>query len=63
MSPWEETGKSTMGSAAEQGHSSREGYAEITSGKTTYQQGLTTTCKDCLYKAKLKAGGGGWFVA
>jgi hypothetical protein len=28
------------------GHSSKESYAEITSGKTTYQQGLATTCKD-----------------
>jgi hypothetical protein len=38
--------KSTMGATAEQGHSSRESYAEITSGKTTCQQGLATTCKD-----------------
>jgi hypothetical protein len=46
MSPWEVTGKSTMGSTAEQGHSSSEGYTEITSGKAIYQQGLTATCKD-----------------
>jgi hypothetical protein len=27
-------------------HASRESYAEITSGRSTYQQGLTATCKD-----------------
>jgi hypothetical protein len=43
---WEETDASTMGDTAEQGHSSRESYAEITSGETIYQQGLTATCKD-----------------
>jgi len=40
-----------MGDTAEQEHSTRESYAEITSGETIYQQGLTATCKDCLYKA------------
>jgi len=50
--PWEETGESTVGATAEQEHSSRESNAEITSGKTIYQQGLTATCKDCRYKAR-----------
>ena len=49
--PWEETGKCTMGATAEQGHSSGKGYAEITSGRTVHQQGLTATCKDFPHKA------------
>jgi hypothetical protein len=35
-----------MGGTAEQERSSRESYAEITSGETIDQQGLTATCKD-----------------
>jgi hypothetical protein len=38
------------------GQTSGEGYAEITSGRATSQQGLAATCKDQPYKARPKSG-------
>ena len=55
--PWEETSEGTMGTAGVEAQASREGFAEITSGRTTAQQGLTATCTDPPTEAK--AGGGG----
>jgi len=52
---WEETGKSTMEATAAWGQASTERDAEITSGRTTSQQGLVATCKDPPYKVKPKA--------
>ena len=43
---WEETGKGTGGDAGVWGQASKERPAEITSGRTTIQQGRVTTCKD-----------------
>ena len=43
---WEETGESTRGDAGVWGQASKERHAEITSGRTSIQQGLVTTCKD-----------------
>jgi hypothetical protein len=42
----EETGKSTLRPAGIKAQASWERLAEITSGKTTFQQGLAATCKD-----------------
>lgn len=33
----------------------RERFAEITSGKAYFQQGLVATCKDLRYKGETKA--------
>jgi hypothetical protein len=48
----EETGMSTPWTAGVWGQASGERFAEIMSGRTICQQGLTATCKDCRYKAK-----------
>ncbi len=51
----EVTGKGTAGTAVVKGQTSGEGYAGITSGRATSQQGLAATCKDQPYKAKPKS--------
>ena len=42
----EEMGKCTVRAAGEQVQAPKETYAEITSGKAIFQQGLAATCKD-----------------
>ncbi len=42
----EATGACTLGAAGAGVQTRREGLAEITSGRTIAQQGLTATCKD-----------------
>ena len=42
----EATGACTLGAAGVGVQTRREGLAEITSGRTVAQQGLTATCKD-----------------
>ncbi len=54
---WEETSMRTMRSAGVGVQASREGSAEITSGRAISQQGLTTTCKDPSIKAQAGDGG------
>ena len=44
--PWEETGKSTTGSAGVRAQAPGERCVEITSGRTLSQQGLAATCQD-----------------
>ena len=46
MSQREETGTCTLGAAGVGVQTRGEGLAEITSGRTVAQQGLTATCKD-----------------
>ena len=47
---WEETGKCTTRAAGVGVQARRKGFAEITSGRSHSQQGLTATCKDLPYK-------------
>ena len=47
----EETGNRTLGATGVGVQTRMEGSAEITSGRTVAQQGLTATCKDLLHKA------------
>jgi len=49
---WEETGKGTTRAAGVGVQARRERFAEITSGRSFSQQGLTTTCKDLLIEGK-----------
>jgi len=49
---WEETGESTTGAAGVGVQARSERFAEITSGRSYFQQGLTATCKDFAYKGK-----------
>jgi hypothetical protein len=51
---WEETVKCTIEAAGVWVLTSIEGFTEITTGKSYFQQGLTTTCKDRSYRLKLK---------
>ncbi len=44
--PWEETGMRTRGGTGVRVQACGESYAEITPGRATSQQGLTTTCED-----------------
>lgn len=44
--PREETGKSTAGARRGMGSGTHTQTVEITSGRTTFQQGLAATCKD-----------------
>jgi hypothetical protein len=53
----EEAGSAPCGSTAAQVLASREGLAEITSGRAILQQGLASTCKDPLYKADAEVSG------
>ena len=43
---WEEMGMSTIEAAGVGIQARRERFAEITSGRSYFQQGLTATCKD-----------------
>ena len=43
---WEETGESTTRAAGVWVQARGEGFAEITSGRATSQQGQTATCED-----------------
>jgi hypothetical protein len=54
---WEETGKCTTGTAGAGVQAPGERLAEITSGRTIFQQGLVATCKDPPEEAKARAGG------
>jgi hypothetical protein len=40
------------GTAVARDQASEEGFAEITSGRSRWQQGLVATCEDFLYEAK-----------
>ena len=53
----EATGVCTLGAAGVGVQTRSERLAEITSGRTCAQQGLTATCKDPLCEAKAEAGG------
>jgi len=39
------------GTAVARGQASEEGFAEITSGGSRWQQGLVATCEDFLYRS------------
>ncbi len=52
---WEETGESTRRTTGVWVQASRERFAEITLGKTYFQQGRAATCKDSWYKGKTEA--------
>ena len=54
---WEGTGKRTTRAAGVGVQARRERFAEITSGRSYSQQGLTTTCKDPPTKAMTVGGG------
>ena len=43
---WEETDEGTREASRGKGPGAYGGIAEITSGRTIFQQGLVTTCKD-----------------
>ena len=63
VTSWEETDKCTKGTAGVWVQASREGFAEITLGTTTFQQGLAATCKDSSCKDKSEAMRGFWWGA
>jgi hypothetical protein len=63
MSQREETGTCTLGAAGVGVQTRGEGLAEITSGRTVAQQGLTATCKDLPQEAMPEAAGGQRFGA
>jgi len=48
----EETGKCTPRAAGVRIQARKEGFTEITSGRSYSQQGLATTCKDSLIEGK-----------
>lgn len=50
----EETGKCTAGAAGVGVQTRGERYAEITPGRSNFQQGFATTCKDPRYKGKTR---------
>jgi hypothetical protein len=52
---WEETGKRTTEAAGVGVQTRGEGFAEITSGRSRIQQGLTATCKDLMHKCNDEA--------
>ncbi len=52
---WEETGKCTRRTTGVWVQASGERFAEITLGKTYFQQGDAATCKDSWYKANTEA--------
>jgi len=51
----EETGKSNLQTVVVRARASSEGLAEITSGRSQWQQGLVATCKDCSNEVKAEA--------
>ena len=56
----EVTSKGTEGTLRGRGPSIYTRIAEITPGRSNFQQGLTPTCKDPLTKRELKDVGGFW---
>src|SRR5262245_1789395 len=54
----EETGMCTSGAAGVEVQARRERCAEITSGRSSSQQGLTATCKDLVSEGMTEAQGG-----
>ena len=56
----EETGMCTSGAAGVEVQARREGCAEITSGRSSSQQGLTATCIDLVFRVppRHEEGGG-----
>ena len=56
----EETGKSTEETPRGKGPSTYARIADITLGRTNFQQGLVTTCKDSLIKSKTETMRGFW---
>ena len=52
---WEETGICTRRTTGVWVQASGERFAEITLGKTSFQQGRAATCKDSGYKGNTKA--------
>ncbi len=52
----EVTGKSTLQAVVVGAQASWEGLAEITSGRTRWQQGLVATCKDSRNEAVAEGG-------
>ena len=52
---WEETGKSTRRTTGVWVQATRERFAEITLGKTYFQQGCAATCMDLRYKGNTEA--------
>ena len=61
--PGEETGTCTLGAAGVLVQTRKERSAEITSGRTAAQQGLTATCRDRPQETLSKAAGGQRFGA
>ena len=59
----EVTGTCTLGAAGVKVQTRKQGSAEITSGRTAAQQGLTATCKDLPQEAMPEAAGGQRFGA
>ncbi len=55
---WEETGKCTTGATGVGVQARRERSAEITSGRSYSQPGLTATGEDLLTEGDTEAGGG-----
>src|SRR5262245_4214407 len=55
----EETGMGTLGAAGVEVPARREGGAEITSGRSSSQQGRTATCIDLVAEGTTEARGGG----
>jgi len=47
--------RAAQGTTVVRSQASTEGFAEITSGRDDFQQGLAATCKDLMYKGKTEA--------
>ena len=60
---WEETGRCTRGTAGVEVQATGESSAEITLGRSYFQQGLTATCKDLVNENTFEAQGGFRIVA
>jgi len=56
MKAEEEPGKCTQQTAGVWAQASEERFAEITSGRSRWQQGLVATCKDFSNEAKAEVG-------
>src|SRR5215472_8046959 len=57
MNVEEEPGKCTQHTAGAWAQASQERFAELTSGKSCWQQGLVATCKDSSNEAKSRRNG------
>jgi hypothetical protein len=53
----EEPGKCNLPTVGIGAQASQEGFSEITSGRTRWQQGLVATCKDSLTETKSRSRG------